>query len=129
MVDMPSSRTLNCSEHEKNRAMANPSLQTRLLPQMRFWVVLAWVALACGISTAKAAPVTLRFEGEIVEIESIGNPAFDLPSDITLGQPTVLELTFEPIPFPDAAETIGSFTSPGGHAAIHHSNLILSPSS
>ncbi len=75
--------------------------------------------LVFGASSAvEAAPVTFTFEGEVVEIRKTGNPLFDLPVDIAIGRPASLELIFEPIPFPKAAQTIGTFIVPGGNISL-----------
>jgi hypothetical protein len=69
--------------------------------------------------------VTLAFDGHVVSIQVVGTPTFEVPDNIVPGTEAALTLTFEAIPFPEAAEVVGPFTSPGGHANISPTNMLL----
>ncbi len=88
-------------------------------------LILAGVGLGMAAG-AEATPVTFAFGGEVVNVEELGNPSFDLPANIEIGGPARLLLTFEPIPFPDAAETTGPFTTPGGSTVLFPAGVRLS---
>lgn len=87
-------------------------------------ITLRWLVLCASplvlIPPVCAAPVTLRFEGTITELDVVGSPVFTLPGGINNAKPAILTLAFEPAPFPQSAETVGAFSSPGG-------TLLLTP--
>lgn len=95
MIDRPPvPSTLDYTDME-NRAMAKSSMRVRILSRTGVLAVLAYAVLASSHSTTNAAPVTLGFEAEVIDVDVLA-PA-DLPFTVENGDVLTGRFTFEPV--------------------------------